>query len=364
MEDELEIVGAASAGAVARDINGDGYLQGPCPNCGTELKGEYCWSCGQSAKDMKRPLYTLFSDILNAIVSFDGRLALTMPSLMFRPGHVTRSYLDGKRVRYVPPFRLFLIASVLFFLTLFSLGEMKSWMNGDDLTVNTARDTISRVVVGGRPLGEIEGYETIYDAEGKLDPVAAEAFITEASQTGSAPTEEEIADLNSIIERMNGVTLSRSEIFASVSKWAPRLSFLLLPVTIISLTILHIWIRRIYIYDHVIVALHLQTYIYLAATLAILFSAISVGWAWGLFGVSIPIYLFLLLRKSYDTNWFFNIIRMFGLLASTIIAVFLLALAVSLIGANEVGLITWDDLVRDAASDQSPQLHTPELQQQ
>lgn len=352
MEDELEIIGAASAGAVARDKNGDGYLQGPCPNCGTELKGEYCWSCGQSAKDMKRPFYALFSDVLNAVVAFDGRLALTLPALMFRPGHVTRSYLDGKRVRYVPPFRLFLIASVLFFLTLFSLGEKQSWMNGDDLTVNTARNAISEVIVDGRPLGEIEGYEAIFDTEGKFDPVAAKAFLDQVSTEENTASEQEVGDLTNMLEAMNGVTLSRSDIFASVKKWAPRLSFLLLPVTIISLTILHIWMRRIYIYDHVIVAMHLQTFIYFAATLAILFSAVSVGWAWGLFGVSIPVYLFVLLRKSYDTNWFLNISRIFGLVASTAVALFLLALAVSFIGANEAGLFTWNDIMRDLGSDQ------------
>lgn len=352
MENELEVIGAASAGAIARDKNGDGYLQGPCPNCRTELIGEYCSSCGQSAKDMKRPFFALFSDVLNAIVAFDGRLALTLPALMFRPGHVTRAYLDGKRVRYVPPFRLFLLASILFFLTLFSLGDKQSWVHGDDLTVNTARNAISEVVVGGRPLGEIEGYETIFDADGKFDPVAAEDFFTQLSDDGTISSDQELSTLATTLERMNGVTLSREEIFASVQKWAPRLSFLLLPFTIISLTILHIWIRRIYIYDHVIVAMHFQTFIYFAATLAILFSSVSIGWAWGIFGVSIPVYLFVLLRKAYDTNWFLNISRIFGLVASTAIAVLLLAIAVSIIGANEAGLFTWDDFMSELASDE------------
>lgn len=351
MDDELEIIGAASVGAVARDINGDGYLQGPCPNCGVELQGEHCWSCGQSAKDMKRPFTALFADILNAIFSFDGRLARTLPALMFRPGHVTRSYLNGKRVRYVPPFRLFLIASVLFFLVLFSIGENQSWVNGEDLTVNSARDEIAEIMVDGRPLGEIEGYEAIFNEDGQFDRQAAEAFLTQLEQDGRIDTDQDVVNLAMMLEGMNGVTLSRGELFTSIRKWAPRLSFLLLPFTVISLTILHIWIRRIYIYDHFIVALHLQTFLYFAATLAILFSFISPGWAWGVFGVSIPVYLFGLLRKSYDTSRILNIGRIFGLLTSTFVALLLLVISVSVIGANEAGLFTWDELMSELASD-------------
>ena len=347
LEDELEILGAASAGAIARDINGDGYLQGPCPNCGTKLQGEFCCSCGQSAKDMQRPISTLFMDALNAIFSFDGRLARTLPALMFRPGHVTRSFLNGKRVRYVPPFRLFLIASVVFFLALFSLGEKQSWVNGDDLTVHSARDAISEVMVDGQPIGEIDGYEAVFDDDGNFDRAAAEEFLAKLEREGGLDPDEDIGALVSLLEGMNGLVLSRSEIFASVRKWTPRLSFLLLPFSVVSLTILHIWIRRIYIYHHVVVAMHLQTFMYFAATLAILFSSVSPGWAWGVFGVSIPVYLFGLLRNSYDTSRILNVGRIFGFLISTFVALILLIAAVSIIGANEVGLFTWDELIHE-----------------
>jgi hypothetical protein len=347
MEDELEVIAAASAGAVAKDKNGDGFLQGPCPNCETELQGEYCWSCGQSAKDLKRPFFALFTDVLNAIVAFDGRLALTLPSLMFRPGHVTRAFLDGKRVRYVPPFRLFLIASILFFLTLFSLGERQSWASGDDLTVNMGRDAIEEFEVNGQTLGEIDGFETIFNDNGDYDSEAAKAFLEQLAADGEIEASEDIGELVGVLDQLSDKSLSRSEIFASVRKWAPRLSFLLLPIMVLSLAILHFWIRRIYIFDHVIVAMHLQTFVYLAASAAILFSAVSTGWAWSLFGISIPIYLFFLLRKSYDTNWFLNIGRIIALLITTAVAVLVLGIAVTVIGANEVGLFTWSELMEE-----------------
>ena len=356
MDDELELIGAASVGAVARDVNGDGYLQGPCPNCEAELQGDYCQACGQSARDMKRPFLTLFSNILSDVFSFDGRMARTIPALMFRPGHVTRSYLKGKRVRYVPPFRMFLIASVLFFLALFGVGEQQEWMQGDDLTIESAREAMSSIEVQGQPIREIDGFETIYDEDGRFNREAAEAFVAQLEADGRIGPDDnpdDVVTLMSRMDRMNGVRLSRTELFESIRKWAPRLSFLLLPFYVISLTIMHFWMRRVYIYDHVIVSLHLMTFLYLAATLAIWFSFVSPGWAWGIFGISIPIYVFRLLGKSYDTSWVFNIFRLLALLFSSLVAVILLIVAVSVVGANDAGLFTWDDLMRELASDDS-----------
>ncbi len=52
----------------------------------------------------------------------DSRLWRTISPLLFRPGFLTREFLRGRRARYLPPFRLYIVASVLFFL-LASLGS-------------------------------------------------------------------------------------------------------------------------------------------------------------------------------------------------------------------------------------------------
>lgn len=60
--------------------------------------------------------------------ALDGRLLRTLPMLMLRPGRMTRQYIDGMRARFVPPFRLFLLTSVIFFLTVFTVLENQSWL--------------------------------------------------------------------------------------------------------------------------------------------------------------------------------------------------------------------------------------------
>lgn len=92
-----------------------------CSNCETPLEGRYCHRCGQVADTWHRPVWTLFSEFLEGTLGLDGRFWRTVPQLIFRPGHVTRNYLLGKRQRYIPPFRLFLFASLIFFLA-FEIG--------------------------------------------------------------------------------------------------------------------------------------------------------------------------------------------------------------------------------------------------
>ena len=47
---------------------------------------------------------------------WDGRFALTVRSLLRRPGMLTREFLEGRRARYVSPLRLYLMASLVYFL--------------------------------------------------------------------------------------------------------------------------------------------------------------------------------------------------------------------------------------------------------
>lgn len=345
MEDELEMLGAASVGGLARDTNGDGYLNGPCPNCGAELDGLYCSECGQSAKDMKKPFLTLATDALGDVFAFDSRLLRTVPALLFRPGHVTRSYLDGKRMRYVPPFRMFLIASIVFFLVIFGITENQDFLDGEDLSVGANGAAIlSTVMVEGEPVQELEGFGAVYDESGEFSREGAEAFLKTLRDEDLVESDEDAEELMERLEELSGKTLSRAELFNAIQKWAPRVSFLMLPFFVIVLTIMHFWMRRIYIYDHVIVALHLQTFFYMAATLAIAVSFVTPMFAWLLFGLSVPIYPFMLMRRSYDTSRFFNIFRTLTLIISSFFALTFLVVVVSLASANEVGILEWQDI--------------------
>jgi len=89
---------------------------GICTNCGARLVGPVCHQCGQTVDTYHRPLVTLLGELLDGLFSLDGRAARTVPNLLLRPGRVTRRYLQGARARFVQPFKLYIVASLLFFL--------------------------------------------------------------------------------------------------------------------------------------------------------------------------------------------------------------------------------------------------------
>lgn len=91
----------------------------PCLNCGTAVTGQYCGQCGQRATTRLISLWELVSDAFGDLFELDSRLWRTMLPLLIRPGLLTRDYLQGRRARYMPPFRMYLVLSLLFFLIAF-----------------------------------------------------------------------------------------------------------------------------------------------------------------------------------------------------------------------------------------------------
>jgi len=90
-----------------------------CLNCGTRLKGQYCGRCGQRSRSRLISIWQLLREAFGDLLELDSRLWQTLVPLLRRPGQLTRDYLEGRRARYMPPFRTYLVLSVLFFVVAF-----------------------------------------------------------------------------------------------------------------------------------------------------------------------------------------------------------------------------------------------------
>jgi hypothetical protein len=88
-----------------------------CPRCGAEGIGRYCSSCG-SRLGGRRDLSVkhFLKEAALAVTDFDSALIATFRSLVTRPGQLTVEYLYGARHRYLPPFRVFLLCNLLYFV--------------------------------------------------------------------------------------------------------------------------------------------------------------------------------------------------------------------------------------------------------
>jgi hypothetical protein len=88
-----------------------------CLNCGEVLTGQHCSHCGQRARVRVLSLWGLLKDVLGDALNWDSRLWRTFRPLAFSPGLLTQEFLRGRRAHYTPPFRMYLILSVAFFLS-------------------------------------------------------------------------------------------------------------------------------------------------------------------------------------------------------------------------------------------------------
>lgn len=87
-----------------------------CRNCDTPFVGHFCPQCGQSSKDINRPLRFISEEFLGTLFAFDTRFWRSLSAVVLRPGWLVKDLIEGRRQRYMPPFRMYVFVS--FFLIL------------------------------------------------------------------------------------------------------------------------------------------------------------------------------------------------------------------------------------------------------
>ncbi|MCW5570116.1 MAG: DUF3667 domain-containing protein [Steroidobacteraceae bacterium] len=96
-----------------------------CLNCGAALAGPYCASCGQRDDRHVHSLGHFLAEAFEGLTHADSRVWKTLWPLLVRPGFLTREFFAGRRQRYLPPFRLYIVVSLLFFLVLALIPDLR-----------------------------------------------------------------------------------------------------------------------------------------------------------------------------------------------------------------------------------------------
>ncbi|MEO5823340.1 MAG: DUF3667 domain-containing protein [Vicinamibacteraceae bacterium] len=109
-----------------------------CANCCAVLHGPFCAMCGQADKPLDPPVRHFAKEFGQELLDVDGRVPRSLRRLYFSPGFLTREYLAGRRVRWLTPLRLYLIASVVMFAVLVMVhdrGGFELKLGGDTQAV-------------------------------------------------------------------------------------------------------------------------------------------------------------------------------------------------------------------------------------
>lgn len=211
-----------------------------CLNCGTALDGPFCSQCGQRALPPEPPLAELLSEAWDAFVSIDGKVLTTLRLLLAKPGALTAEYLRGRRARFLPPLRLYLLCSLAFFLIRAAAPDQRS---------ATARAI-----------------------EARADSVTA------ANHADSATMARRIDSVNAtshnwLWKRMKtqGLRVSNDgkSFMTDFHARTPQVLFVLMPVFAVLLAAAYRSRRRQYA-AHLIVSLHLHAFVFAALSIAML----------------------------------------------------------------------------------------------
>ncbi|WP_185156489.1 DUF3667 domain-containing protein [Chryseobacterium sp. Tr-659] len=94
-----------------------------CLNCGHQVEERFCAHCGQENIERRQPFYFLFTHFVEDFTHYDGQFWGTLKNLIFKPGKLTNTYLEGKRQQFVPPVKLYIFVSFITFF-MFALFPM------------------------------------------------------------------------------------------------------------------------------------------------------------------------------------------------------------------------------------------------
>ena len=252
-----------------------------CLNCATKLQGRYCHGCGQSTDDHHRSIGHLLWEAVEGITHLDGRLANTVPALLFHPGKLARDYIEGRRMRHVPPFRLFLVSLLIF-------------MFAAEWAVSRGHQSAMEVGNMASPPGA-----HAYQLGGTKIVVARPSDIGQIlEQDGDAPSPM----LQWLKAHIGRATQNREFYIMLVFEWAHRLAVLMLPILAGLLSLAYIRKRQFYVFDHLTVAMQYFSFCFLIW---------AVAWAMPNFDSSVwtfaamiwtPFNLYLILRTAYRST--------------------------------------------------------------
>ncbi len=122
-----------------------------CLNCGQELQDEnYCPNCGQKNDARRLTTRHFIEEAISTSFAVDGRLLTTLRYLVTYPGKVARDFVEGKRVRYMNPIRLYFISSIILLFIIQTSRDQPEFVKTGDLSNRKANTVQSDSLDGAK----------------------------------------------------------------------------------------------------------------------------------------------------------------------------------------------------------------------
>jgi hypothetical protein len=291
----------------------------PCLNCGDTTVGFFCRNCGQRKADVRVSLRRMLMEVMDDQLSLNSTLPRTIGALLFRPGHLTAEYVQGRIMRYVPPFRLYLVTSVLFFILLPVVADVNRIADEvaleseqDDareraqdsarIVAQRARADSARARIAAVRRGEVPRGQAVPPPLPPVPPkpdsgkVDLNLAISDTTRVPGwlKPLNRRLQRTEDRLEGMPPREALRT-VLAAMEENAPKGVFLMMPLFAFILKVLYVRRKRFYV-EHFVFALHVHAMAFVLFTVGMV---AGLDWLPSVLALWMTLYVFLAMKKVY-----------------------------------------------------------------
>jgi len=293
-----------------------------CLNCDSALIGSHCHACGQAAH-VHRTLGAFFHDLLHGVFHFEGKIWRTLPMLAFRPGELTRRYIDGQRASFVSPLALFLFSVFLLF-AVYHQTEKEAESDPQVSVSDTNDKTLTGEVSVRKSLAALQSKRAALAAkgedtdaiEGQIEGQQAALEIMREVKGYSASNDENFSDIETLNQAVKRFKANPGLMAYKAQSYAYKYSWALIPISVPFLWLLFPFNRRFHLYDHTVFVTYSLSFMTLLGALAMIISAVGLAAVAGFLMLVPPLHMYKQLRGAYGVS------RVGGVLRASALAVF------------------------------------------
>jgi hypothetical protein len=288
-----------------------------CSNCGYKFTGpdNFCPECGQENHDIRLPLKHYIHELIEGLLHLDSKAMHTFFYLIVKPGLLSKEFNEGRRVKFIPPVRIYIFISFLFFLLL-STGKIihkeSSSKSEDPIAITFFSSSLdSRVTKEERAKLTVKQADSLQIYRSRVTTADVAGLTYEQIDSVMVDKKIDKSWINKLIFRQMSKAGDdgAAHLFKLVQRNASYGMFLLMPF--IGL-IIYLFYRRksTFIIENLVISVHYHCVIFLIFSIVVFinkFISFDIGYLIGF--LFIPAYLYFMLKKYYGQNRFISLIK-------------------------------------------------------
>ncbi len=260
-----------------------------CANCHYHFNevNNFCPNCGQENHTHKLPVHHFLYEFVESLTHFDTKVFRTFKDMVAKPGLVIKNYNSNKRARYVPPARIYVFMSFIFFFLL-------SLTNNSKVKENTQKidESIKKIEVQNNK-GSISFFsKTSFDSTAltelsSLDPLTNKSIDSLIVAKGKKTDWFNTRILHTMIKLQKG-EIHTIDIYQKFIKYLSYSLLIFMPF--FALILMIFYRKKEYYYSEFLVfSIYFHTFTFLLLTIFSLFTKYIYNFQY------IPLLVFLLL---------------------------------------------------------------------